>query len=144
MATEPRLWSLGVLKAARADASGAIEIDPQNPITFTIPAFQRSLVWPESKQRELISSILKGFPFGALLVVEHAEKKVVTLPNGKTVSAANYGIIDGLQRTMAIVEHLRQSLAFAGEDAVRGAMLEMPSTTRKSARGVEVVARRAA
>jgi hypothetical protein len=38
----------------------------------------------------------------------------------------------------------RASLLETIEDAVRGAMLEMPSTTRKSARGVEVVARRAA
>jgi hypothetical protein len=38
----------------------------------------------------------------------------------------------------------RASLLETIEDAIRGAMLEMPSTTRKSARGVEVVARRAA
>jgi hypothetical protein len=38
----------------------------------------------------------------------------------------------------------RASLLETIEDAVRGAMLEMPHTTRKSARGVEVVARRAA
>ncbi len=38
----------------------------------------------------------------------------------------------------------RASLLETIEDAVRGAMLEMPSMTRKSARGVEVVARRAA
>jgi hypothetical protein len=38
----------------------------------------------------------------------------------------------------------RASLLETIEDAVRGAMLEMPNTTRKSARGVEVVARRAA
>jgi hypothetical protein len=38
----------------------------------------------------------------------------------------------------------RASLLETIEDAVRGAMLEMPHNTRKSARGVEVVARRAA
>jgi hypothetical protein len=38
----------------------------------------------------------------------------------------------------------RASLLETIEDAVRSAMLEMPNTTRKSARGVEVVARRAA
>lgn len=38
----------------------------------------------------------------------------------------------------------RASLLETIEDAVRGAMLELPQTTRKSARGVEMVARRAA
>jgi hypothetical protein len=38
----------------------------------------------------------------------------------------------------------RASLLETIEDAVRGAMLEIPQNTRKSARGVEAVARRAA
>ncbi len=38
----------------------------------------------------------------------------------------------------------RASLLETIEDAVRSAMLEVPQSTRKSARGVEVVARRAA
>lgn len=38
----------------------------------------------------------------------------------------------------------RASLLETIEDAVRGAMLEVPQSTRKSARGVEMVARRAA
>ncbi len=38
----------------------------------------------------------------------------------------------------------RASLLETIEDAVRGAMLEVPHSTRKSARGVEAVARRAA
>lgn len=120
MGTEAKLWALETLRSARADPSGAIEVDPKNPVVFTIPAFQRSLVWPEPKQRSLIASILKGFPFGALLLVEYDQKKTVTLASGKTVSATNYGIIDGLQRTNAIVEHLRLSLVFATADAASG------------------------
>ncbi|WP_122815922.1 DUF262 domain-containing protein [Nocardioides pantholopis] len=118
MSTEPKLWNLSTLKSARYDASGNVEVDPNNPVVFSIPQFQRSLVWPEKKQRDLIASILKGFPMGALLLVEHRQKKQVTLPNGSTVDATVYGIIDGLQRTNAIVSHLRQSLAFATEEAV--------------------------
>ena len=38
----------------------------------------------------------------------------------------------------------RASLLETIEDAVRGAMLEVPANTRKSARGVEMVGRRAA
>jgi hypothetical protein len=120
MSTEPKLWTLSTLKSARANAAGAFEVDPSNPVVFTIPPFQRSLVWPEAKQRDLVASILKGFPLGALLLVEYPSKKKVQLPNGTTVDASNYGIIDGLQRTNAIVSHLRASLAFATEEAVSG------------------------
>lgn len=120
MGTVPKLWTLETLKSARANASGEIEVDPNNPVVFTIPPFQRSLVWPEPKQRALISSILKGFPFGALLLVEHDKKKTVTLPDGNKVKAVDYGIIDGLQRTNAIVEHLRRSLAMATADVLIG------------------------
>lgn len=119
MSTEPKLWPLSTLKAARMDANGNHEVDPANPIVFTIPKFQRSLVWPEEKQRDLIASILKGFPMGALLLVEYP-KKTVTASNGAQVEATNYGIIDGLQRTNAIGNHLSKSLAFATEQAVAG------------------------
>lgn len=123
MSTEPKLWPLSTLRSARLDANGSHDVDPENPVVFTIPQFQRSLVWPEEKQRDLIQSILKGFPLGALLLVEYP-KKTVTLPNGKQVEADNYGIIDGLQRTNAIVSHLRKSLAFATGEAVAGKEFE--------------------
>ena len=120
MSTEPKLWTLSTLKSARTNGAGKHEVDPSNPVVFTIPPFQRSLVWPEAKQRDLVASILKGFPLGALLLVEYPDKKTVDLPNGTQVAASNYGIIDGLQRTNAIVSHLRASLAFATEEAVSG------------------------
>lgn len=50
----------------------------------------------------------------------------------------------GIEATRRSALGSRASLLETIEDAVRGAMLEMPSMTRKSARGVEVVARRAA
>jgi len=50
----------------------------------------------------------------------------------------------GIEAGRRIALGSRASLLETIEDAVRGAMLEMPNTTRKSARGVEVVARRAA
>lgn len=120
MATEAQLWYLESLRSARSDELGNLDVDEHKPVVLTIPAFQRTLVWSPEKQRNLIASILKGFPIGAILLVEHAEKKSVTLPSGKTVMATNYGIIDGLQRTNAIVEHLRQSLHFANADVLDG------------------------
>lgn len=143
LSTEPKLWTLSTLKSARANAAGEFEVDPANPVVFTIPHFQRSLVWPEAKQRDLVASILKGFPLGALLLVEYPAKKQIQLPNGRTVDASNYGIIDGLQRTNAIVSHLRASLAFATEEAVSGpafdglhAALEREMGTRLDATAV--------
>jgi len=50
----------------------------------------------------------------------------------------------GLEADRRTALNSRASLLETIEDAVRGAMLETPHTTRKSARGVEVVARRAA
>ena len=138
MGTQPKLWTLDTLRSARSDGSGVVEVDPNNPVVFTIPQFQRSLVWPEQKQRALIESILKGFPFGALLLVENDEKKPVDLPDGSTIMATNYGIIDGLQRTNAIVEHLRQSLFFATADAVNGAPFEKLHQDLETCIGMQV------
>lgn len=123
MVTSPTLWPLQKLRSARSAADGTVEVDPNDPVVFTIPPFQRSLVWPVKKQRNLIAAILRGYPFGALLLVENKPREV-TLPSGATVMAKDYGIIDGLQRTNAIVEHLRRSLAMATEDVLKGAEYE--------------------
>ncbi len=50
----------------------------------------------------------------------------------------------GLEAERRLALGNRASLLETIEDAVRGAMLEVPESTRKSARGVEIVARRAA
>lgn len=120
MATTPHLWTLQKLRSARSSPDGSVEVDPNSPIVFTIPAFQRSLVWPKKKQKALIAAILRGYPFGALLLVQNKSREV-TLSDGTTVEAADYGIIDGLQRTNAIVEHLRSSLSMATADVLTGA-----------------------
>jgi hypothetical protein len=50
----------------------------------------------------------------------------------------------GLEAERRVALGSRASLLETIEDAIRSAMLEMPQTTRRSARGVEVVARQAA
>ena len=37
---------------------------------LTIPDFQRSFVWKSNKKYQLISSLFKGFPIGALTLYE--------------------------------------------------------------------------
>lgn len=118
MTTKAELWTLDSLRTAKVDPGQPVDVDRNKPVVFHIPAFQRSLVWPEAKQQKLIESILRGYPFGSLLLVERADKVPVKLQDGTTVSATNFGIIDGLQRTNAIVEHLRNSLLYASEDVL--------------------------
>jgi hypothetical protein len=89
-----------------------------DPTGFYIPEFQRSLVWPKEKREKLIQSIIRGYPVGALLVVEHDEKTKVALPDGTTAQAVTYGIIDGLQRTNAIADHLAAPLKGVTEDVL--------------------------
>ena len=58
---------------------------------LTIPDFQRSFVWKKNKKYQLISSLFKGFPIGALTLYED---------NGQ------YYIIDGLQRINTLQQYL--------------------------------------
>jgi hypothetical protein len=113
MSTDTQLWTLSRLRAAQQTTEGRIDTSAEDPITFRVPKFQRSLVWPDSKRDALVSSILRGLPFGAILLVQYPNKKKITLLDGTEVDATEYGIIDGLQRTNAIASHLQSSLVSA-------------------------------
>ena len=71
----------------------ATSVNPRDNRKVTIPKFQRRLVWPPSKQLELINSIKKGYPFGSLLIYKDEQAD----GNRET-----YKLIDGLQRTQAL------------------------------------------
>lgn len=58
-----------------------------------IPDFQRSFVWKNNKKQQLIDSLLKGFPIGAITLYEDDEC---------------YYIIDGLQRINTLNQYLSQ------------------------------------
>lgn len=58
---------------------------------LTIPDFQRSFVWKKNKKYQLISSLFKGFPIGALTLYE---------------DKGQYYIIDGLQRINTLQQYL--------------------------------------
>jgi hypothetical protein len=71
-----------------------------------VPAFQRGLVWSDEKKRNLIASMYKGFPIGSLLL--YVSKEIAS--DGKRVNAQ---IIDGLQRSTAILDYAAKPLKFA-------------------------------
>lgn len=56
-----------------------------------IPDFQRSFVWKKAKKNQLLESLFKGFPIGAITLYED---------NGE------YYIIDGLQRINTLKQYL--------------------------------------
>lgn len=66
---------------------------------LTIPDFQRSFVWKKNKKYQLISSLFKGFPIGALTLYE---------------DEGQYYIIDGLQRINTLQQYLSSPSKIVG------------------------------
>ena len=62
-----------------------------------IPDFQRNFVWKKSKKEQLLSSLFRGFPIGA-----------ITLYKDKN----GYYIIDGLQRINTLKQYLSCEAGF--------------------------------
>ena len=112
MPTDPYLWRMERLLAAKGVT------DPSDPIGIKIPRYQRGLVWQDDKKRDLIDSLIRQYPVGALLVSEGLPEK---MPDGRPKPI--YQLIDGLQRTQAIAEHLQEPLARVSRDAVPSALL---------------------
>lgn len=91
MSAEPKVWTVRRLRAA-------VDGDDENGVRVRLPHFQRSVVWDSQQKEMLISSLLRGFPVGSLLLYEQDTK--------------NYLLVDGLQRTTAIREYAERPLAF--------------------------------
>ena len=66
---------------------------------LTIPDFQRSFVWKKNKKYQLIASLFKGFPIGALTLYE---------------DKGQYYIIDGLQRINTLQQYLSSPSEIVG------------------------------
>lgn len=64
-----------------------------------IPDFQRSFVWKKSKKQQLLESLFKGFPIGALTLY---------------VESGQYYIIDGLQRINTLQQYLSSPAEIVG------------------------------
>lgn len=79
-------WSVRKLVAA---------INGEGAERIFIPSFQRSFVWNQKKQDELINSIKESKPVGALLFFDDG------IRNGKR----QYQIVDGLQRATTLINY---------------------------------------
>ena len=71
---------------------------------FIVPRFQRGVVWSESQRQDLIDTIKRGLPFGSILLYEYKE--------------GFYQIIDGLQRSRALIEFRNGPTQFFSEDDI--------------------------
>jgi hypothetical protein len=99
MATSAELFRIRNMKDYRSPG------DKNPKYKLEIPSYQRGIVWPKEKKASLIRSIAEGFPIGALMMYV---KEV--LPNGKTTVLQ---VIDGLQRSTAVLEYAKSPLALA-------------------------------
>lgn len=98
MGTKPETFSIAQLddyRSQKADASYHLEL----------PTFQRGLVWPAAKKTNLIRSISNDYPIGALLMYEK--------PAAVGKSTKMLQVIDGLQRSTAILDYLKEPLKIA-------------------------------
>ena len=68
---------------------------------ITVPKYQRGAVWKKSQKDELIDSMVKGYPFGSILLYENENKRQ---------------IIDGLQRSDTIINFVNNPAIFFSED----------------------------
>jgi len=91
----------------------AITETPSDTKQITIPEFQRRLVWDKNKQEKLITSIKKGFPFGSLLLYED-----IASGNQSGESKRFYKLIDGLQRTQALIKYTEEPNTFFHDENI--------------------------
>ena len=75
-----------------------------------LPDLQRPFVWPNTKVRDLLDSMMKGYPIGYIMVWDSPDdfdsKKSVIGENEKAYQAPKELIIDGQQRLTALVSAL--------------------------------------
>lgn len=69
---------------------------------ITVPEYQRGQVWEPAKEKKLIDSIKRGFPFGAILLFCDEDGK--------------FHLIDGLQRCTALYRYSTNPAQFFNDD----------------------------
>lgn len=72
--------------------------------TFSVPIFQRGIVWTDKQRADLMDTIKKGLPFGSILLYKTGDGK--------------YQIIDGLQRSTAIHQFEENPAQFFSEEDI--------------------------
>lgn len=70
-----------------------------------LPPFQRAIVWKPDRKQDFITSLKNGYPFGTLLFAKDATGK--------------FGLIDGLQRTIALQEYQDSPTQYITNEDIR-------------------------
>lgn len=73
------------------------------------PKFQRGLVWNNPKKKEFIETVLKGYPFGSILLYKSKTDK-------------KYRIVDGLQRMNTLNEYHKNRFDFLSYEYINEEM----------------------
>ena len=95
--------------------------------TFTVPIYQRGLVWTDKQRAELVDTIKRGLPFGSLLLYQ---------------DGAKYQIIDGLQRSNALCGFVDNPAQFFSYDDIDSEVINELSNLTQITDAVEDVRER--
>jgi hypothetical protein len=82
-----------------------------------IPRFQRTPVWSDDQKMQLVASLVRGYPIGALILYADQE---ATARNGMQT----FLLVDGLQRLNALAWFLEKPLLRLSLDALEGPILD--------------------
>lgn len=77
---------------------------------FVVPRYQRGVVWNDRQRADLVDTIKKGLPFGALLLYKNDDNI--------------YQIIDGLQRSHAVIEFVNNPTQFFDEEDIEDGIIK--------------------
>lgn len=103
--TKSETWSVSDLVAALSD-------NPEKKQRIIIPKFQRTLVWSKDQKKDLINSIKRGFPIGAILLYKVGD-------DGEGIT--RYNLIDGLQRSSTLRQYVLNPTQFYDETNLEAA-----------------------
>lgn len=82
---------------------------------YKVPVFQREFVWKLAQITEFLNALLKGFPFGNIVVwaegndaLEERNEVVKSFRNKESMQNETYWLLDGQQRTSSVISVLTE------------------------------------
>jgi hypothetical protein len=96
-------------KTVQTIVDAVVRKEGQSGDRLVLPKFQRTVVWSRPKQIDLVDSVHRQYPVGALLWWKAPDQL-------KSQSGTTYVLVDGLQRTMALKSYLDEPLVYKTYD----------------------------
>src|SRR5262245_55796794 len=92
------------IKSIKPDVIALRELYKEEALTLQIPSIQRQFVWDSEDVKELIDSIVSGYPIGAVIIWE-PESNFPSAPliGGTNPSSSARYVLDGQQRLTALM-----------------------------------------